>query len=151
MRFAGAAAMETVQRTFAGKNPEAAIYTRKEADGIVLLAASPHRLVLYVRGAIGTEHIVGALREARAGGHFQNDDFSALVDMRDFTGVIDWRIIPQISEVMPKGDSRTNRNAYLVRNALFAMLAKINAVLFPKTQHATFDREEDARHWLGWA
>ena len=59
-------------------------------------------------------------------------------------------MIPQITEVMPKGENRSNKNAYVVRNDMFAMLAKINVALFPDTHHATFKTEEDARAWLGW-
>lgn len=70
--------------------------------------------------------------------------------MRHFTGVIDWKVIPQISAVMPKGSNNTNKNAYIVRDGFFDMLAKVNAVLFPNTEHATFRDEASAKAWLGW-
>jgi hypothetical protein len=115
-----------------------------------MLAVSPRRLVIRMAGAFHSEHIIGVLQDAGAAGILTSDDFCALVDMTDFTGVIDWEVIPQITEVMPKGDSR-NKNAYIVRNDMFTALAKINAVLFPQTEHATFLTENEARAWLGWS
>lgn len=142
--------METAKRDFAERNPGTTIFTREDADGAILLAVSPRRLVIRMIGAFHTEHIIGVLADARAAGMIGSDDFSALVDMTGFTGVIDWSVIPEISEVMPRGENRTNKNAYVVRNDLFAMLAKINVALFPDTQHATFMSEKEARAWLGW-
>jgi hypothetical protein len=139
----------TAEEIFAEKNPGAAIFARQRAEGHVLLAVSPKRLVFEMSGTIPSEYFVEVLADARAAGLLRSDDFSALADMTNFTGAIDWKIIPQISEIMPKGDS-TNKNAYIVRNAMFAILAKINMVLFPKTQHRTFSTVADARAWLGW-
>ncbi len=141
--------MVTAKDLFAERNPGAVIFAREKAEGVVLLAVSPRRLVFDITGTIPSEHIVGVLAEARAAGALTRDDFSALVDMTGFTGAIDWKIISKISEVMPKGES-SNKNAYIVRNTMFAMLAKINMVLFPKTQHATFSTAAEARKWLGW-
>lgn len=142
--------MPTDKKTFAEKYPGAEIFLRERTGGAVLLAVAPLRMAISIEGTIQSEDIVNVLKDAREAGLFKDDNFSALVDMTNFTGVIDWRKIPEISEVMPKGETRTNKNAYVVRNDFFAMLAKINAVLFPKTLHATFKTEEEARLWLGW-
>jgi hypothetical protein len=141
---------KTTREEFTARHPGAAIIVREDRDGAVMLAVAPHRLVFAIEGAVASEHIVGALRDARDAGLLLNDEFSALADFSNFTGVFDWKIIPQISEVMPKGDCRTNRNAYVVRNTMFMVLAKVNAALFPKTQHAAFKTEAEARAWLGW-
>jgi hypothetical protein len=86
----------------------------------------------------------------RAAGHLVSDQFNALIDLTEFTGVIDWDEIRKISEVMPKGASRTNKNAYLVHDTFLAMVAKITSVLFPQTECAAFTTENEARAWLGW-
>lgn len=134
---------------FAEANPGAAIFAKVRAEGAVLLAVSPGRLVMDISGTIQSEYILEVLAEARAAGLFVSDAFSALVDLTTFTGAINWNVIPKISEIMPKGDSN-NKNAYIVRNMMFAVLAKINMVLFPKTQHRTFSTIAEARAWLGW-
>jgi len=141
--------MSTAKEVFADRYPGAAIFARLRAEGAVLCAVSPKRLMLEMTGTIPTEYLIDVLAESRAAGHLATDDFFALVDMTDFTGVLDWQVIPKISEVMPKGDS-VNKNAYIVRNTMFAVLAKINMVLFPKTQHRTFATAAEARAWLGW-
>ena len=141
--------MATAEEIFAERNPGAAIFARVRADGAVLLAVSPGRLVFEMTGTIPCDYFVDVLADARAAGLLTCDAFSALVDMTSFTGVIDWKVIPKISDVMPKGDS-TNKNAYIVRNTMFTVLTKINAVIFPKTQHRTFSTEGEARMWLGW-
>lgn len=142
-------AVVTAEELFAAKNPGAAIFARVRAEGAVLLAVSPKRLVFEMTGTIPSEYFVEVLADARAAGLLLSDDFSALADMTGFTGTIDWKVIPKISDVMPKGDS-TNKNAYIVRNTMFAVLTKINMVLFPKTQHRTFSTVAEARAWLGW-
>lgn len=142
--------MTTANEDFAARNPGATIFTREEPDGSIMLAVSPRRLVFCMTGAFHSDHIIGVLADARATGLVDTDDFSALVDMTGFIGVIDWSVIPEISEVMPKGENRTNKNAYIVRNDMFAKLAKINGALFPNTEHATFMTEKEARAWLGW-
>jgi hypothetical protein len=141
--------MTTAKEDFAARNPGARIFARQEADGGIMLAVSPRRLVFCMAGAFHSEHIIGILQDAGAAGILTSDDFCALVDMTAFTGVINWEVIPQITEVMPKGNS-LNKNAYIVRNDMFAKLAKINGALFPNTQHATFMTEKEARTWLGW-
>ncbi len=142
--------MKAAKELFARQNPDATIFVREEGEGGIMLAVSPRRLVFRMVEAFHSQHIVGVLADARAAGLLNTDEFSALVDMTKFTGVIDWSVLPQISEVMPKGHCTTNKNAYLVRNDMFAMLAKINIALFPDTQHATFMSEKEARAWLGW-
>lgn len=142
--------MKAAKEIFAKQNPGATIFVREEGEGGIMLAVSPRRLVFRMVEAFHSEHIPGVLADARAAGLLDTDEFSALVDMTKFTGVIDWSVIPQISEVMPKGQCRTNKNAYLVRDDMFAMLAKINIALFPDTLHATFMSEKEARSWLGW-
>jgi hypothetical protein len=51
---------------------------------------------------------------------------------------------------MPKGDSTTNKNAYVIRNPLWMAIAKITAAYFPSTECAAFTAEAEARTWLGW-
>ncbi|GAA0549958.1 hypothetical protein FHS83_001186 [Rhizomicrobium palustre] len=126
-------------------------FCRSFPEGMISLEVQPCRLIFRIQGALHSEHIVGIIGEARAAGLLQEDHFSALVDMRDFTGVIDWKVIPKINDVMPKGDYCGNKNAYIVRDEFFAMLAKVNVALFPNTEHATFHNEEEAVKWLGWA
>jgi hypothetical protein len=116
----------------------------------ILLAAAPHRLYLVFEGEAEGEQIVGALLDAKRAGLPASDEFSALVDMLPFTGSVNWRAIPQISNVMPKGRSTTNKNAYVVRDDITAALTKINSVLFPNTEHRAFDNEAEAVAWLGW-
>jgi hypothetical protein len=142
-------AVVAAEDVFVKNNPGAAIFVRDRAEGAVLLAVSPGRLVFEMTGTIPCDYFVEVLADARAAGLLTSDAFSALADMTDFTGVIDWKVIPKISEIMPKGDS-ANKNAYIVRNTMFAVLTKINAVLFPKTQHRTFSTAGEARAWLGW-
>ena len=142
--------MDQALKVFAANNPGAAVFARGTKTTHIMLAVSPHRLVLSTKGAITTEHLVALLGEMRAAGHLPSDDFSALVDLTGFTGAIDWDEIKKISTVMPQGDSRTNKNAYVVHDSFLAMVAKITAALFPKTECAAFTTEKAARHWLGW-
>jgi hypothetical protein len=140
----------TTQEAFEADHPGAAIFARETDDGAILLAAWPDRLVVAMQGAIHSSHLIEALREMRAAGLPATDEFTALIDISTFTGEIDWRDIWEVREVMPKGDSRTNKNAYVVRNPLFALVAKITSVLFPQTQNAAFPTQAEARQWLGW-
>jgi hypothetical protein len=142
--------MDQALKVFAANNPGAAVFARGTAANHIMLAASPHRLVLCTKGAINSEHLVALLGEMRAAGHLASDDFSALIDLTGFTGAIDWDEIKKISTVMPEGDSRTNKNAYVVHNSFLAMVAKISAALFPKTECAAFSTVKEARKWLGW-
>lgn len=137
-------------QVFADKNPNMTLFVRGEIGARVLLAVAPRRLSVCMEGDASCADLLAVLRDARAAGHFESDDFSALVDMTGFTGTLDWQLIPKISEVMPKGDSETNKNAYVVRDALLSTLIKVSAMLFPKTKHASFVSEAKAREWLGW-
>ena len=140
----------TPQQAFAAANAGAAIFMRQRATGLVLLAVSPGRVVLTIAGAIASEHIVGVLRDADIAARLGSDTFRALIDISDFSGTIDWRDIQEIGAVMPKGDSRTNRNAYVVRNPLWLAVAKITAAFFRQTECAAFPSAAEARAWLGW-
>ena len=142
--------MDQAQKVFAANNPGAAVFSRGTAAAHILLAVSPHRLVFAIKGAINSEHLIAILCEVRAAGQVTSDDFSALIDLTGFTGAIDWDEIKKISTIMPAGDSRTNRNAYVVHDSFLAMVAKITAVLFPKTECAAFSTVKEARKWLGW-
>ena len=142
--------MDQALKVFAANNPGAAVYARGSAATHIMLAVTPHRLVFAIKGAINSEHLIAVLSEMRAAGQVTSDDFSALVDLTGFTGAIDWDEIKKISTVMPQGDSRTNKNAYVVHDSFLAMVAKITAVLFPKTECAAFSTETEARKWLGW-
>ena len=142
--------MEHALKAFAANNPGAAVFARGSAANHIMLAVSPHRLVFAIKGAIDSEHLIAILCEVRAAGQVTSDDFSALIDLTGFTGAIDWDEIKKISTVMPQGDSRTNKNAYVVHNSFLAMVAKISAALFPKTECAAFSTVKEARKWLGW-
>lgn len=135
---------------FSGKHAGMTILVCGGIGARVMLAASAKRLVMRLEGEVETPLIIHVLHDARIAGYPASDDFSAMVDVTSFTGVLDWSVIPQISEVMPKGETTTNRIAYVVRDAVIAKLAKVNATLFPLTQHATFATESEARGWLGW-
>jgi hypothetical protein len=135
---------------FARKYPGAVVFTHGRKGASVMLAVAPHRLVLKIDGTIQSENVVGLLKDMRAAGHLASDDFNALIDLTAFTGVIDWDEIKKISDVMPKGASRTNKNAYLVHDTFLAMVAKITSALFPQTECAAFTTEKEARAWLGW-
>lgn len=138
------------QAGFAAENPAAKIFMRERPGGAVFLALSPGRVVLVAQGAIASEHIVGVLRDARPTEILGSDAFCALIDVRGFNGAVDWKDIQEIPEIMPKGDSSTNKNAYVVRNHFVGMAAKITAALFAKTECKSFLSEAEARAWLGW-
>lgn len=143
--------MGTAQEDFAASHPGAAIFARETDDGAIMVAAWPDRLAVAMVGAIHSEYLIEALREMRAAGFPASDSFTALIDLSAFSGEIDWKDIREVREVMPKGESRTNKNAYVVRNPIFALVAKITSVLFPQTQNAAFSTAAEARVWLGWA
>jgi hypothetical protein len=139
-----------VDDSFAAKYSGAATFQRCTPNGGVALAVRPHQLVLKIFGTIYSEHLITVLKEMRSAGHLQSDDFCALIDLTGFTGNIDWDEVKKIGSVMPEGQSRSNKNAYLVRDTYLAMIAKITAVLFPHTECQAFTNEADARQWLGW-
>lgn len=140
--------MQAAVTAFAESNPGMTVLSRGGKSASVLLAFAPHRIVIKINGAAHGEHLVALLQEAS--GALGGDDFRTLVDLTGFTGAIDWDEIKKISAVMPKGTSRTNRNAYVVRDTYLAMIAKITAALFPLTECAAFTNESEARQWLGW-
>lgn len=142
--------MRTAQESFAASHPGAAIFTRETDDGAIRVAAWPDHLVVAMVGAIHSKYLIEALRDMRAAGLPATDEFTALIDISAFTGEIDWKDILEVKEVMPKGGSRTNKNAYIVRNPLFALVAKITSALFSQTQNAAFPTQAEARLWLGW-
>ncbi len=142
--------MGPAQQAFAEKHSGAAVFARETDDGSIVLAAWPHRLAVKMSGAITSDYLLEVLREMRAAGLPASDSFSALIDLSDFTGDVDWKDIRQVTDIMPKGDSKTNKNAYVVRNRIFALIAKITSALFAQTEHAAFPSEAEARAWLGW-
>ena len=135
---------------FAHRYPAAAVFSRGRPRAAVLGAVTAHRLVLKVIGAVHAENLTGTLQDMRAAGHLTDDDFSALIDLTEFTGAIDWDEVKKIRDVMPKGQSASNKNAYLVHDDFLALVAKITEVLFPQTACAAFTTEAEARAWLGW-
>jgi hypothetical protein len=143
--------MQELQAAFSAQYPDMAVFARGRRGAAALLAVAPGRLAIKIVGTVPSEHLVALLTQAREAGHIASDQFCALVDLTQFTGAIDWDEIKKISAVMPKGDSRTNKNAYVVRDSFLAMVAKITSVLFPKTECAAFSHEVDAKQWLGWA
>lgn len=142
--------MEIAQESFAAGHHGAAIFVREVDDGAIRVAAWPDHLVVVMVGAIHSKYLIEALQDMRVAGLPASDAFTALIDISAFTGEVDWRDIREVREVMPKGDSRTNKNAYVVRNPLFALVAKITAALFSQTQNAAFPTQAEARLWLGW-
>jgi hypothetical protein len=135
---------------FRAANAGAAVFIRQKSGGHAMLAVAPRRIVLTVAGSIGSEHIVGVLRDAEVAARLGSDAFHALINLADYSASVDWQDIQAIREVMPKGASRSNKNAYVVRNSFYAMVAKITGVMFPQTECAAFTRESEARAWLGW-
>ena len=146
----GGAAMTTSDEAFVAKYPGAAVFRQHSKAGTVLLAANDQRMVLVAKGPVGSDHLTEVLRQMRAAGYPKNDAFSALIDLTEFTGTIDWDEIKKVREIMPAGASRTNRNAYVVHDNFLAMIAKITAAMFPQTTCAAFTTEAEARAWLGW-
>jgi hypothetical protein len=140
--------MTTAEKAFADNNPGMTVFARGQPGAAVMLAVAPHRMVVKISGTALSENLVALLEQAHD--HLGGDEFCALIDLAGFTGVIDWDEVKKISDVMPKGTSRTNRNAYLVRDSYLAMVAKITAALFPLTECAAFTNESEARRWLGW-
>jgi hypothetical protein len=130
--------------------PGARRFAEGRAGARVLLAAEPRRLHVVFDGDVEGAHLIGALSQARAAGLPAGDDFSALIDMTGFTGVLDWQAVAQVRDVMPKGGSTTNKNAYVVNNEITAALAKVNAALFAQTEHKAFLTMGEALAWLGW-
>lgn len=141
----------TAPDAFKAANPDAAIFIRQKAGGFAMLAVSPGRIVLTLAGTIASEHIVGVLKDGDVAARLGSDSFHALINLADYNASVDWQDILEIRNVMPKGASRTNKNAYVVRNRLYAMVAKITGAMFPQTECAAFTREADARAWLGWS
>lgn len=142
--------MESTLQAFAQRYPDAKIFVYQQSDGAIMAAAWPDRLVVNIDGGVHSRDLIEVLRQVRAAGCPASDAFSALIDLSTFTGEIDWNDIREVKEVMPKGDSMTNKNAYIVRNRIFAMTAKIISALFTQTEHAAFRSEAEARQWLGW-
>lgn len=130
-------------------NP-ARVFAQGNRKAYALAAAWPHRLYMVFYGDVSGGHILGALHEVVQSGVFPDDRVSALVDMLMFSGTVDWSAMVRISDIMPRGNCRTNRNAYIVRDAITASLTKVNAVHFPDTTHRAFHDEAKALHWLGW-
>lgn len=135
---------------FTQDHSDAQVFVQGVKGARILLAVGPRRLHFVFEGEAEGRQIIAALNAAKAAGVLVSDDFSALVDMIPFTGALDWRTIPEISEVMPKGTTTTNKNAYIVRDDITAALTKINSALFSKTEHRAFATEAEARAWLGW-
>lgn len=138
------------EQDFRKQNQGAAIFVRILPVGSVFLAAAPKRMVFAIVETPPSASVVLLLQEARAAGFFHNDEYSALVDLSHFTGIVEWNEIKKIGDVLPKGDTRTNKNAFVVRNEFLGLIAKVTGALFPNTQCAAFQSEAEARAWLGW-
>jgi len=138
------------EQDFRFQNRDATIFVRIMPVGSVFLAAAPKRMVFSITETPPSDSVVSLLQEARAAGFFHNDEYSALVDLSHFTGIVDWNEIKKIGDVLPKGDTRTNKNAFVVRNEFLGLIAKIAGAVFPNTQCAAFKCESEARAWLGW-
>jgi hypothetical protein len=131
-------------------HPDARIFIRGEVGARAILAVQPKRLHLVLDGELAKEDFLGVLIDARAGNLPPDDDFSALVDITNLTSAFDWQAVAEVREIMPKGSSTTNKNAYVVRDTITAALTKIYSMLFSKTEHRAFSTTEAAMRWLGW-
>jgi hypothetical protein len=136
--------------SFARAHAGMRIFVRGDKGARVVLAVASRRMYFVFEGECEGAQIVGVINDAKEAGVIVSDDFSAYVDMLPFTGALDWRVIPQIGEVMPKGNTATNKNAYVVRDDITAALTKINSALFSKTEHRAFATGAEALAWLGW-
>ena len=136
---------------FAAAHPAARLFVRGAADGRAILAAEPKRLHLVLEGEVSREDFLGVLIEARACDLPSSDDFHTLVDISRLTSALDWQAVAQVGEIMPKGDTATNKNAYVVRDSITAALTKVYSMLFAKTEHRAFTSADEAMRWLGWS
>lgn len=70
-----------------------------------------------------------------------------LVDMRRFTGPIDWAAIHDI-RAMARWGGGGSRVAYVARSGLVAVLLRVFSDLFPRSSHRFFTEPDEALIWL---
>lgn len=119
------------------------------ADDYIRLTQTSELLTCIIRGAPRGEDIVEVFVEGLASGKLRTTS-RTLVDMREFTGSIDWGAIREISGLAdwgsdPKGYPPV---AFISDNLLFQMVAKIANAFFPRSFFKVFNDPEAALHWV---
>jgi len=139
--------------------PQDEIYealVRTDGEGLViahgvpgarfLFKIVPKRLYILADGEPRGEHLLDCFREAMATGLLAR--VAVLVDLRRFTGSVDWDAVRKLREMAPPFDNNEAYVAYVVRDDLFGKLIKIAAAMFPNLGHKVFYDPAEAAIWL---
>ena len=130
-----------------GANSGGIIISHGTEDGRVTLTIGGPYLHIQAEGEARGESLVRCVREALDAGLIHKNTRS-LIDLTLFTGSIDWKALGDIRDMVPWGEGRETRVAYLVRNSRFAAIVRVVEVLFGRMRHHTFASREKALAWL---
>lgn len=114
----------------------------------ITVALSEGFLCLHVSGDVRPGDVQTALTMAAEQGMFRSDN-QVLVDIRKFTGSVDWSVVRNAGRLAPwalKGRS-SQRCAYLLPQG-FGGFVTILAGFFPAVRHQAFTDEMSALRWL---
>ena len=117
-----------------------------DAGRVTFTAGGPY-LHICIEGEAQGDSFVHCVREALDAGLIDKNTRS-LVDLTLFTGSVDWKAVGAVRDMVPWGEGRETRVAYLVRNSRFAAIVKVAEVLFGGLRHRTFASREKALAWL---
>ncbi|MFV3127963.1 hypothetical protein [Niveispirillum sp. KHB5.9] len=114
----------------------------------ITIALSEGFLCFHLSGDVSSADIETALGLAAADGMLRSDNL-VLVDIRKFTGSIDWGMIRDMRRFAPwvLGQPTGLRCAYLLPEG-FASFVTILASFYPGAKHRAFRDEGPALRWL---
>ena len=107
-------------------------------------------LVIRIFGDTLAHDIKTAMRIAHSLGWLQPHSRS-LVDIRRFSGSIDWRMLRDLTELTPWSRDRSSQSshcAYLFGDRLRDWFLSIVAGIYPGAGHRKFEEEAKAMAWL---
>lgn len=127
-----------------------AALTRGNYDGEINIRRHAGLLHITISGDLDCRIVYESIRDGYASGLI-GLNMPTLVDMRGYTGSIEWREIMRIATLAPWGAAAgevPSRVAYISQARLFASIVKVVEILFQRTRHRHFDEPETALLWL---
>lgn len=137
---------DEIYETFARAGGKGIVIAHGVPGARFLFKILPLRLYILAEGEPQGEHLLDCFREAVATGRLVR--VATLVDLRRFTGSVDWDAVRQLREMAPPFENNKAYVAYVVRDDLFGKLIKIAAAMFPNLGHKVFYDPAEAAAWL---
>lgn len=127
-----------------------AALTRQQYDGEINIRRDDGLLHITISGDLDCRVVYESIRDGHASGLI-GLNIPTLVDMRNYTGSIEWREIMRIAALAPWGapaGEAAGRVAYVSQARLFASIVKVVEILFQRSRHRHFNEPDPALLWL---